>query len=155
MITRRNSAQNCITSCQQWFEAASDQHWRVPPSQIGCCLRVRHVLRMRRLQPCGEDLRLQVVSASPGGDVWKWASHMSPPCCEEALFSSIHGPVRLDICLQKVPLGASKSASSGHSIRGCYGLILHILMYTWKTRRKEFHRKRPEFIKCRRQSELC
>lgn len=40
-------------------------------ARLGCCLRVRHVLLMRGLQACGEDLWLQVVSVSPGGDVWK------------------------------------------------------------------------------------
>ena len=50
-------------------------------AKLGCRLRVHHVLLICRLQPCGEGLRHQVVSVSPGGDVWKSASHMGPPCC--------------------------------------------------------------------------
>lgn len=99
------------------FDVSNDLKWPQTSTneplqgRLGCRLRVRHVLLTRRLQPCGEDLQLQVVSVSPGGDVCKSASHMGPPFCEEALFSDSHGPVQPKIYLQKVPLDASKSAS--------------------------------------------
>lgn len=104
-------------------------------ARFGCCFQVCHVLLIRRLQPCGEDLQLQVVSVSPGGDVYKSASHMGPPCCEEALFSDSHGPVQPNIYLQK---RLQKCLGSGDTWSG---LIPYVIMYTWRTRRKEFHEK--------------
>lgn len=108
-------------------------------ARFGCCFQVRHVLLIRRLQPCGEDLQLQVVSVSPGGDVYKSASHMPPPLLwrgfvlwQSRSSTAQYLPSKSSVKPLQKCLGSGDTWS---------GLIPYVIMYTWRTRRKEFHEK--------------